>query len=147
MTRTELLKIVVPLIQEPVFLVDIELAGGSQGPLVRVILDTDAGITVNECAEWNRELGDIFEVRELFRNRYTLEVTSPGLSRPLQLPRQYRKNIGRRLQVILTEAEESVRLIGQLQAVDEAEILLELPDGVRTIPFAGIIEAKVKPAI
>ena len=144
MTRTEIIKVVKPLLQEPFYLVDIELASSSRGPLVRVYMDTDAGITISECAEWSRELGDILDVRELFRGRYTLEVASPGLNRPLQLPRQYKKNIGRWLLVVLKEDENNVRLTGCLKAVEEQGILLELSEGERSVPFAVIVEAKIR---
>ena len=144
MTKTEILELVEPLIREPFFLVAIELTPGGKGPLVRVILDTDDGITIDECAEWSRELGDIIDVKELFRGKYTLEVASPGLNRPLLLVRQYRNNICRLLKVILMEESSEVSLTGRLLEVDEETILLKLKEGERTVKLADIVEAKVK---
>ncbi len=144
MTRTEILELVEPLIQEPFFLVAIELTPGGKGPLVRVILDTDAGITIDECAQWSRELGDIIDVKELFRGRYTLEVTSPGLNRPLLLTRQYSKNIGRMLKVLLKEDDNEISLTGRLLEVEEEKILLKMSEGERMVNRADIVEAKVE---
>jgi len=145
MTRTEILEVIEPLLQEPYFLVDVELSSSRGGPLVRIFLDTDDGITIDECAEWSRELGDVFDVRELFRGRYTLEVASPGLNRPLRLPRQYRKNIGRNLRLRVQTEESELTLTGRLLAVDEEEIRLELRDGERQVPFTSVLEARIEP--
>jgi ribosome maturation factor RimP len=144
MTRTEILELVEPLIQEPFFLVAIELTPGGKGPLVRVRLDTDAGITIDECAQWSRKLGDIIDVKELFRGRYTLEVTSPGLNRPLVSIRQYRKNIGRMLKMLIMEDDKEVSLNGRLLEVEEEKILLKINDEERTFKLAEIVEAKVQ---
>ena len=144
MNRTEILELVEPLIQEPFFLVAIELTPGGKGPLVRVLLDTDAGITIDECARWSRELGDLIDVKELFRGRYTLEITSPGLNRPLLLIRQYRKNVGRMLKILLMEDDSEVSLTGRLLEVEEDEILLKMSEEERTFKLAEIVEAKVK---
>ena len=73
---------------------------------VSVFVDSDEGLKIADCAAFSRKLGDRIEEEELFDNPYKLEVSSPGLDRPLLLVRQYKKNIGRDLKVRLNDGKE-----------------------------------------
>jgi len=143
MTRQDAIDLIKPLVRDPAFLVDVEIAGGSKGPLLRIFLDTDQGITIDECMQWSRELGTLLEVHSAFPGRYTLEVSSPGLGRPLRHPRQYRKNIGEMLTVVLQGADGD-SVTGQLVAIDGEDIRLQADGGEVSIALSEIQEAKVK---
>jgi len=100
---------------ESLYLVDVEIKGSKSQPKVIVKIDGDAGVTIDTCASISRQLGNEIEELELIDSRYNLEVTSPGLDQPITLRRQYTKNIGRKLNIELTEGEN---IVGKLLAVE-----------------------------
>jgi len=82
---------------------------------IRVILDGDTGITIDDCAKLSRELNQQM-VGSDFPENYNLEVTTPGVDASLQMPRQYPKHIGRTLKLVLKNEGLTVR--GQLLEVN-----------------------------
>lgn len=105
------------------FIVEVQVSPSKIRPKVTVLIDSDAGISIDECAEISRKLDDLIEAEELIPHAYTLEVSSPGVDYPLAMPRQFRKNIGRTLRVVLKDGIEKK---GQLQsATEEGFVLLE----------------------
>lgn len=97
------------------FIVEMDLKRGPKTTLI-VRVDTDKGITMAECTTLSRAVSALLEEKDYFDFAYTFELTSPGVGNPLKLHRQYVKNIGRHLQVRLTNGEE---IKGKLEAVDE----------------------------
>jgi ribosome maturation factor RimP len=131
----------------PLFLVDVAIRGRSGSQVVEIFIDSDEALDVEELARVNREVGFLLDTEEVFTDRYSLNVSSPGVDRPLGQPRQYKKNVGRTLQVsYLTENQESEKsVIGLLTASDERAIELKLPDGDSLrLPYENIKVAKVK---
>jgi ribosome maturation factor RimP len=90
-------------------------------PRITVIVDGDAGITIDDCANLSRALGDAMHEGNVLED-YNLEVTTPGIDQPLKLLRQYPKHIGRNLKIELKE-KEIVR--GKLQQVESNNIVIE----------------------
>lgn len=95
---------------------------------LEVFIDTDRGVTVEECARLSRKLTDDIdakpELQDLLPSDLRLEVSSPGLSRPLKLARQYRKNVGRLLRVKYRDSENAPRTVtGRLTRVSDGEPL------------------------
>ena len=90
-------------------------------------MDADQGISIEKLVQLNRKLYKTLEESNFFPNGdFSLEVSSPGLDEPLKLHRQYLKNIGREVEVILTEG---VKKEGKLVTVDEEGITLEEEKG------------------
>lgn len=110
------------LASESHFIVDVRVTAGRSGGKVVVYLDGDEGVSIDECAELSRSLGEKLEEEDVFDNAYTLEVSTPGIDHPLESERQYRKNIGRELRILLNEGKE---LKGKLLGVDSSRIVLE----------------------
>ncbi len=139
-----------PLAEEKnLFLVDVELKTGG-GTEVWVYLDgEDRGVNLDECADISRELGFLIDAHELLDDKYRLNVSSPGLSRPLTDIRQYKKNIERTIKVrYRNEEDEVMKLQGELIGVTEANILIAPKEGEKTeIPYDSIFEAKIIPVI
>lgn len=103
------------------FIVDV-IVTSKRGPKkILIILDGDTGITIDDCANLNRELSKELEALPALQDSYLLEVSTPGLDQPLKLKRQYRKNVGRRLNVKL--ADRAVE--GKLVEVTDDKITLE----------------------
>ncbi len=120
-----------------------EIVAKPAGPKTKIsiFLDGDEGIDIDTCATVSRQVGRELEEMELLNHPYTLMVSSPGLDRPLKLPRQYHRNVGRRLKVKLNSQEQ---IEGKLSEVREDFIVLDESSGSQeeakkqTIPFAEI---------
>lgn len=103
------------------FLVAIEQQGKTTG----VFLDSDSGISLEKCQKISRFLESHIEENRWFGEDYVLEVSSPGLTRPLVFPRQYKKNMGRELTVELKDGETRV---GNLVAATDKNITLQFEE-------------------
>jgi ribosome maturation factor RimP len=121
----------VPLASElDVEVLDVELSGPSGRPLIRVIADvadptSESGMDVEVVAKLSRRLGNALDDNDLFPGPFTLEVTSPGVDRPLTTPRDFQRNIGR--DVRITPATDGAdEFTGQVVAVEGEELTLEV---------------------
>jgi ribosome maturation factor RimP len=103
---------------ENLFLIEIKSAPGNK---VSVLLDGDNGITIENCTSINKALYKYIEENNLFNNNFSLEVSSPGVDRPLKLLRQYRKNVGRNVEVVLNDG---TKLEGTLTDANEENITI-----------------------
>ena len=107
------------------FIAEVQVIGNKT---INVFIDTDAGITIGECRTISRFLEHTLEERKLVGEEYTLEVSSPGVDRPLRLPRQFHKNIERDLQVETITGE---KYAGELTSVTETGIVLTREEKVK----------------
>jgi ribosome maturation factor RimP len=128
---------------EGVELDDLELAGLGAGRLLRVTVDAPGGIDLDRIADLSRGLSRLLEQTDLLGVAYTLEVSSPGLERPLRRPAQYRKAVGREV-VVKTRFEiaGARNHRGILAAVGEGDVLLEVDGSEVTIPFDHVTQAR-----
>jgi ribosome maturation factor RimP len=101
------------------FVVDVNISRSKRNPTLTILLDTDEGISIDECAKISRLLSDEIEAEELFDTPFVMEVSSPGVDTPLVNQRQYTKNIGRSLKINLIEGE---KIIGKLLSVTDTNI-------------------------
>ncbi len=149
---TQIKELAAPLVEERgLFLVDIELKSGG-GTELWVYLDAeDRGVNLDECADISRELGFLIDAHELLDSKYRLNVSSPGLSRPLSDLRQYPKNVGRTLKLRYRTDDGVNKIAAQLKAVDKNELTVIITEGkeeiTEKIAFESVIEAKVIPQI
>ena len=126
--------------QEKYFLVDIQAtSAGSRGKLV-VLLDGDEGIDIDVCGEVSRQLGQLIEEQDLMPEAYILEVSSPGIDFPLQSVRQYRKNIGREVKILLQDGKE---VKGHLLTVDDTQVVIKEVKKIKGHKKTEILEAAV----
>lgn len=130
----------------PYFVIEVRLAGSKK---VEVFLDGDQGIDLDTCRGFSRYLEGLLDAGGQLGEDYTLEVSSPGATRPLVLPRQYPKHVGRTLEVRRTDGS---RLEGRLAEASAEAISLEVTTGkgrkkeisLVPIPFEEIAECRVK---
>ena len=108
----------------PIFLVDLQVTTGARRTLISILVDTEEGVTIEECALLSRKLGHHMEENEWIEEAYNLEVSSPGLDFPLTHGWQFKKNIGRKVKVWMKEGEH---VEGELVGYSEeaVEILIE----------------------
>lgn len=130
------------------FLVDAEVKGGNE-TIIWIYIDAeDRGVNMDECAEISNELSFVLDAHELINGKYRLNVSSPGLSRPLTDRRQYPKNKGRKARIKYKSDGEYHKLEGVLREIDEANIIVEKNDGsTQAIGFDQLVETKIIPSI
>ena len=110
-----------PILDEKnAYLVDVKVLLG--GKKVEVYVDTDTGIDIGTCAELSRHLEQFLDGGGAVPENYTLDVSSPGMTNPLKVPRQYKKRIGRTLEVWLNDG---TFVEGVLKAADDNQIVIE----------------------
>ncbi|MCK6620483.1 MAG: ribosome maturation factor RimP [Calditrichaceae bacterium] len=138
-------EIIRPLLEmEQVHLVDLEVRGKSGSRVVNIYADTDLGITLAEITRLTREINDLLDMHDVIPGFYRLNVSSPGVDRPLRELWEFRKNLGRELRVIFRENEQEKELTGKLLAAEEEQILLQVNDEELRIPIASLIKARVQ---
>lgn len=104
-------------------LFDIQFRREGHGWVLRLIVDKEEGVTLDDCSQVSREISDFLDVEDLIDHPYHLEVSSPGLERPLRSLEDCRRHLGKKARFKLKEEVDSQRLIvGDLQAVENEEI-------------------------
>ncbi len=124
----------------------VELTGGPGQSVVRVYIDGPDGVTVDDCARASHQFSAILDVEDPIPGQYTLEVSSPGLDRPLTRVRHFQAVIGRQIRVKTEVAVEGRRRFrGRLQDAD-AERLEMIVDGeTYRIPLSRVAKARLVP--
>jgi ribosome maturation factor RimP len=98
--------------------------------VLRVVVDADGGVSLDDIALASRELsGRLDGAAEMGDGPYTLEVSSPGVDRPLTMPRHWRRNVGRLVVTSASDGVEGARIEGRITSVSETGVILER-DGV-----------------
>ncbi|MEL6124206.1 MAG: ribosome maturation factor [Bacteroidota bacterium] len=118
-----------------------------KGQKVEVFVDSDGALTLDKCRIISRYLENHIEEKGWLGEKYTLDVSSPGIDRPITLLRQYRKNLGRKIRVKVHSEEGEKRVEGILHKVDEENIAViekrKKEEIVHHVDFDQIIEAKI----
>lgn len=121
-----------------VFVVDVEFKPG--GGKMLVLIDSDGPLTIEQCRSLNRHLSNKLDETDYGDTPYILEVSSPGVDRPLKLGRQYGKHVGRELKVKLKAQTE---LLGKLLSLDETGMTLLLKDKKKVYQAKEPIEKRI----
>ena len=144
-TKEKIQKTLLPILDKrDAFLLDVNIRFERGARIIQAFVDTDKGITIDECADISRDLShEIDSVQVLEGVTYQLEISSPGLDRPLKLLRQYHKNVGRRFKVKYSTEAEPAFLTATLVAVADDKVTFQQENGeALTIPFSQIIESR-----
>jgi len=123
-------------------LYDIDEKMSGKGRIITVYLTKIGGVTLDECARFSRALGDELETFDLIPGRYFLEVSSPGLERPLKLKSHYVSAINEKVAVQFNEDEEKKSVMGTLTEVNQDTIVLDDRGTKIEIAFKAISRAK-----
>ncbi len=125
--------------------VDLQLHGDTKRTVLRVLMDRpEGGITVEECARVSERLGRQLDLFDLIPHAYTLEVSSPGLDRPLRTAEEFRQFAGRSAEVVVHEALDGQRRFrGTLLGVIADRVVLQVDDRQVQIPLARIGTARL----
>jgi len=121
---------------------DIEEKMSGKGRIITVYLTKIGGVTLEECAKFSRALGGELETFDLIPERYYLEVSSPGLERPLKLKSHYVSAINEKIAVQYNAEEEKKSLMGTLTEVNQDSIVIDDRGTIIELPLKVITRAK-----
>ncbi|HSE72289.1 MAG TPA: ribosome maturation factor RimP [Nocardioidaceae bacterium] len=120
----------------------IELTPAGKRRLLRVAVDKDGGVTMDDIADATREVSRLLDESDVMgEHPYTLEVTSPGTDRPLTLPRHWRRNTGRLVKVTTADGTS---FTGRIVESDETGATLDVDGQQRTVSYADVAKARVQ---
>ena len=141
--RNEVWQIIEPLLEaEGLELVDIEYRSEAHGAVLRLFIDRQGGVSLDDLAPMSRRLGDALDVHEAVPGAYTLEVSSPGINRRLRQPDHFRRYVGKKVRVRCSEYHNGRRsFLGPLLAVENDGIVVGLDAGREFIAFDDIAQA------
>jgi len=148
-------ELLLPVLEEGGFeLVDIEYQREQRGWILRVYVDKEGGIVLDDCADISRELGVLLEVEDFIRTAYVLEVSSPGIDRPLKKMADFERFSGKLAKIKMLEGiDPDARhykrktFTGTLLGIEEGLVRLQQNDkkgGIVELPFSDICSARLE---
>jgi ribosome maturation factor RimP len=139
----KLRSIVEPVCERYYFeLVDLEYQRESRGWVLRVFVDKVGGVTVEDCAYISEKISKELDIHDPIPHSYVLEVSSPGLDRPLKKKRDFDRHIGEKVNILLLENIEGKRKIeGKIIGTDEENVIIDVDSRLIHIPFSKIKKA------
>ncbi len=142
-----------PLVEEGgLEIVDFEFFQGGPASVLRIYVDREGGVTVDQCANLSRKISDFLDMEDLIPHRYLLEVSSPGLDRPLCTSADFKRKIGKRVKVFLKEeVGGKMELLGKIKTLEgeNLHLLIEssasgMDEGTEEIiPLKKVAKAKI----
>lgn len=126
--RTE--ELLLPMIEEYQFeLVDVEYVKEGGNWYLRAYIDKEGGITVDDCELVSRRMSDLLDEKDFIEESYIFEVSSPGLGRPLKKEKDYRRSLGKEVEIRTYRAiEKEKEFYGILKSYDETTVTIEMEE-------------------
>jgi len=134
-----------PLIeQENLELVELDVTIKPPHSFLRIYVDKIGGINIDECSHLSQVISDYLDTEDIFQNRYTLEVSSPGVERPLLSLNDFRRKKGKRVKIYIKRPYGiSTEITGEIMKVTEKEVILKVQDKEETISRDIITKGKI----
>ena len=121
-----------------------ELRRQSHGSLLRIYIDNEDGITLADCTKVSHQVSAMLDVDDPISGRYNLEISSPGLNRPLFGIKQYQKFIGKQVKIkVHNPINHQRNFVGMLEQVNETNVHLLVDAEKVVLPFSEIEKARV----
>jgi ribosome maturation factor RimP len=129
-------------------LVGVEYQGGGKSGLLRIYIDREGGVTVDDCQRVSYQVSGLLDVEDPLPGSYTLEVSSPGLDRPLFLPEHFVRFAGHKVRIRLAIPLEGRRkFTGVLRGVQDEGVVLEEDGAELILPLDQIDQARLVPEV
>ncbi len=126
------------------FVVDLIVRGTPNKRVIEIFIDGETNVSADDCAAVSREINSKIEEQSLITSSYRLDVSSPGIDRPLKFLKQFPKNINRKFEVAYKEGDQKKKITAKLTAVEDEYLLFEENNkNIYRINFNNITKAKV----
>jgi ribosome maturation factor RimP len=149
MLRDTLVALLQPVVEGLGYVLwELEYAPGRGNALVRLYIDTAAGITLDDCERVSRAVSEVLDAEDPIPGHFTLEVSSPGLDRPLRTPAHFAACLGEPVFVEVTQVVDGQRRFkGRLVAAGEDSIEVDVDGQRHTLPIGAIRRAQLAPVV
>jgi ribosome maturation factor RimP len=147
MIRATLLQLLEPVLESLGYeLVELEFHPQGRSSLLRVFIDREGGVTLDDCEKASRQVSAVLDVEDPIPSAYTLEMSSPGLDRPLRKSGDYTRFAGRQAKLeLLIPREGRRRFTGTLRGLESDEVLIEVDEVTHRLPLSEIAKARLVP--
>jgi len=126
------------VVDEGCELVAVEVIAGDKGQTLRLFVDAPGGVTIDQCAGISRALSPVLDVEDPFTGTYRLEVSSPGIDRPVEKPEDFERFNGLRAKIRLIPGVERRRYTGTLLGLIDGRVHIEVDGETHELPFNEI---------
>ncbi len=140
--HSELIELLEPVVTALGYeMLGIEYFKQKDGSLLRLYIDSDAGITLDDCTRVNHQVIGVLDVNDPIKERYHLEISSPGLDRPLFTLKQFQRFLGQQVKIKLREKiDERRKFTGVIKAIEETAVLVS-EEGIDYLIPADVIDS------
>ncbi len=145
--RANLAGLVEPLVTASgLELLEVEVKGYPGRRVVRLVVDAEDGVDIEACADLSRRVGAVLDGDELIAGSYTLQVTSPGVDRPLRTARDFARNLGRTVRVWTRPLhdERPREVVGVVAAVDDEAVTLDVGGDAIALALADVDRGRIQ---
>jgi ribosome maturation factor RimP len=144
-TAREITALVGPVLMDMGFdLVDVEFLPGHGRWVLRLYIDNEAGVTIDDCATVSQELGNLIDVKDLIRHPYVFEVSSPGLNRPLTREKDFLRALGKKVKVRMVVPIKGRRnYSGYLSHFEDGTLYVKLEEEEVALPWQQVEKANL----
>jgi ribosome maturation factor RimP len=141
-TKAQVRQLVEPVLTELGYeVVDLQLRNEQIGLVLRLIIHKEGGVSLDDCSTASRTIGHLLEVEDLIGKAYHLEVSSPGLDRPLTTARDFARNMGQKVETTLQGSESTRKVIGVIAGVNEIMVTITVDGAPEQIALTEIVKA------
>ncbi|MBN2226737.1 MAG: ribosome maturation factor RimP [candidate division Zixibacteria bacterium] len=141
--KAKIADLITPILRDEGFdLIELKLARYKQSSRLQVYVDSDHGVSIDDCARISRAIEPVLDAENLFPGSYTLEVSSPGMDRPLVTMRDFQRRIGSTLRVFFAD-ETRQPAQGVLVAADERHIDMRIDDDITQFDLVDVRMGKI----
>jgi ribosome maturation factor RimP len=124
-------------------LFELIIRGSQFKPVFEVFIDSEKPVSANDCADISRKISGFLDDEKFNFKDYRLDVSSPGVDKPLKFLWQFPKNIGRNFEISYRQNSEDRKIKGKLIKIENEKLVFEINDSNLEIEFNEIISAKV----
>lgn len=125
------------------FLIEINLRGNEKNRIVEIFVDSEKLVSAEDLAELSRFINSIFEEKLLFKGSYRLDISTPGVDRPLKYLEQYSKHIKRNFEIVYQSGSETKNIKARLDFIEGSQLTFSSGKSLYIINFNEILNAKV----
>ena len=147
MKSVKLTNLLKPLVEDLGYeFVGLEHGSNTKNPVLAVYIDSPSGISVEDCEKVSREVAALLDVEDPIPGHYNLEISSPGLDRPLFTPQQFQRFAGEVARVTLFAPQEGQRKFkGKILGVEDGTIKIEVDESEVSLEISNIAKARLVP--